>query len=308
MCLLIVCMGVVASVDALTRALFGTIEGSVGWIPFLGRVVQAPIHRIEQKVSNYMGGLETHIDVSMGGYFHALADALGRLASGEAEAGWVFYWLAKAHSALRATVHALPSLPTVHSITHTVVKQVRVVVTKVDHVGKIAAHAAPASLIRDVRAIAGTLDDVVTWDIPRLWKRSRAIEKSLDRLWHRIRAEKKVLVGTAFAGAVAVALGRMGLGWLRCSSLKRVGKQLGCGGFGLLEELFAASLVSFAALDICDFAAAAESVAESFVPALLALVDVEDALIGCHGATAAPRLTLPALHLPPENLGLQLAA
>jgi hypothetical protein len=45
----------------------------------------------------------------------------------------------------------------------------------------------------------------------------------------------------------------------------------------------------------------------AFEPALLSLVDAEDALVGCHGATAPPLLSLSALHLPPTNLGLALA-
>jgi nitroreductase len=308
LCLLIVCMGVVASVDALTRALFGTLESSVGWIPFLGRVVSAPIHRIEQKVSNYMGGLESHIDVSMGGYFHALADALGRLASGEAEAGWVFYWLAKAHRALRATVDALPSLGSVHSITRTVVKQIRVVVKQVDHVGVIAAHAAPAVLTGRVGVIEGELEDLLRRDIPSLRHRAKWLEDRLIRLGEYIHRNAIRAAAITATGAIALALPRLGLGWLRCSSLRRLTRAFGCRGFGAIEEVLLGAVTALAAVDICDFADGAYRVAQELQPVLLELVDMEDALIGCHGATKPPDLGIPARDFPPVFGSLRLAA
>jgi hypothetical protein len=300
---LVVVLGLIFAVDAFTRALFGTVAGGVGWIPFVGRVVAAPIHRIEQKLSNYLGGLESHIDVSMGGYIHALATGVGQLASGEAEAGWAAWLIAKVVHATRVAVDALPATGTVTGKITKVYKITKTYPRYVTNVYKIAAHAAPGALVGTVRAIAGTLDDVVTWDIPRLWKRTRAIENSLDRVWHRIRAEKKIVVGTAFAGAVAVALGRMGLGWLRCNSFKNLGKRIGCRGFGLLETLLAATIEVLLIADVCQITKLMIRVAESrpVREALSGIIAATDELLLCQGVERAPDMEFHAVALPPAQ-------
>src|SRR6185437_17083086 len=115
-----------------------------------------------------------------------------------------------------------------------------------------------------------------------------------------IRAHPLSLATGAFAGAVAVALQRLGGSWIRCGNWNRIGRSV-CGlPLSLIEDLLAASIVSFAVVDMCEFASVAQDVAHAFVPELLALVDIEDALIGCHGATGVPVLTLPPTQLPPN--------
>jgi hypothetical protein len=221
-------LGIIFAVDAFTRAIFGTLEGGVGWIPFVGRLVAQPIHRIEQKVSNYLGGLESHIDVSMGGYIHALATGVGQLASGEAEAGWATWLIAKVVHATRVAVDALPSTGTVTGKITKVYKITKTYPRYVTNVYKIAAHAAPGALVGTVRAIAGTLDDVVTWDIPRLWKRTKALERRVDDVTRRIRGARTVIGASVFAGLLVAALAKLGLGWVRCSNVRKLGRRA-CG-------------------------------------------------------------------------------
>jgi hypothetical protein len=262
---LIVTLGVVFAVDALCRAFFGTLTGGVGWLPFVGRIITSPIHAIEQKVSSYLGGLEEHIDQSMGGYVHALADAVGRLASGEAEAGWALWLIGKAVHALRVTVHALPSRGSITHATTTVVKQTKVIVQRVERVTKIATHAAPGAITGTVRAIAGTLDDVVTWDIPRLRARTKALERRVGELAHRIRTGARPLVGLAAVALVAAALARLGAGWIRCSKVGRAGRNV-CGmDEGLLQALLAETLLIAGTLSLVQFAEEMVGVTEAAV-------------------------------------------
>jgi hypothetical protein len=308
LCAYLFVWGCCQAVSAMARAFFGTAEGIVGWVPFAGKVLSHKIEDIEHKIVSIVGGYGHHFENQFFTRWHSLAQMLRQWAYQIEDTAVTVFHVAHAVARLAGEL-ALGNTKGLHAYLHRLEKYINgVIAQRLERIGKIAGHAAPASVARAVRAIAAELDHVITWDIPRLRARSRAIEKSLDRLWHRVRGLDKVVVDTALVGAVAVALGRLGLGWLRCSSVKNLGKRIGCGGFGLLEELFAASLISFAVLDICDFAAAAQTVAEAFVPELMALVDVEDALIGCHGATAAPLLSLPALQLPPNSRGLQLAA
>jgi hypothetical protein len=265
---LVFVLGIIFCVDVFCRAIFGTLEGSIGWMPVLNRLVAAPIHRIDQKVSNYLGGLESHIDISMGGYIHALAIGVGQLASGEAEAGWAMWLLAKVLHATRVTVNALPSGGSVVKVTRVVVKQTRVIVKQVDHVGKIAAHAAPGSLVRVVRAIAGTLDDVVTWDIPRLWKRTRALEREIGRLARGIRRRAVPIATGAAVGALVYALSKIGASWIRCSNVRKLGRRV-CGmNVGLLESLLTGLTAVVGAISLVAFAHVLIDAMDEFVSAV----------------------------------------
>lgn len=306
--LAVVAIGVVACVDALCRAFFGTAEGVVGWIPYANNVLSRPIHKIEQKVSNFLGGLEEHIDANVGFYIHALAINVGRLADGSAEAGWSLWLLGKALGATRAAIHALPSTGSiVNRITH-VTKIERVVVKQVTTVGKLASHAYTGVSFSDVKALEGELSHVVEWDIPRLWRRTRVIQNEWERAWKWIRTHPLAIPAAVATALTMAVLRRAGVNWIRCSNWKRLGSAVCRLPLGLIEELLSTAIVAFAATDICDFANAAETLAEQMKPALLALVDVEDALVGCHGATKPPALPLPALRLPANSRGLQLAA
>lgn len=106
-------------------------------------------------------------------------------------------------------------------------------------------------------------------------------------------AKTKPGVATAAtATVVAAALGKLGLNWLRCRNVGRVGKAI-CGmDSRLLDMLLGEAVIAFAAADLCAFSAAVEAIAEQTRPALFALVDVEQALVGCHGAPGATVIAL----------------
>jgi len=75
---------------------------------------------------------------------------------------------------------------------------------------------------------------------PNIWKRLRALEKKLA-----------VPVGIA---AVAAALARLGIGWVRCNNVRRVGKSV-CGfDTNLLDSLLLDGLAIFGAVSVVEFA------------------------------------------------------
>jgi len=80
----------------------------------------------------------------------------------------------------------------------------------------------------------------------------------LTHAWDAIkkRLGKVTKLGTVagLVGLTAAVLGRLGLGWLRCSRVGRVGRQL-CGmNEGLLESLLADALLIASAISIVEFA------------------------------------------------------
>ena len=94
----------------------------------------------------------------------------------------------------------------------------------------------------------------MTWDIPRLWKRTRALEREIGRLGHRIRGARTVIGASVFVGLLVAALAKMGLGWIRCSRVKSTGKRL-CGmDAGLLDSLLTDTLLIAGTLSLVEFA------------------------------------------------------
>lgn len=292
----------------IARALFGTLKGAVGWIPFLGRVSSQPITSVEQKIVSFLSGAAQSADAKMGAAFHELARVID----------WLGEEIAR-HANLLATLATLIVGQSFVGTIHLAINAVRALVRGVGHTASVAIHRietlekrlarqAVADVLPRVGRLEREIGHAVEWDIPALRRRSVTIERSLDRLWQRIRRLDKVIVDTAFVGAVAVALGRMGLGWLRCNSVRNIGKRLGCGGFGALEGLLFEAGVAVLATDICDVAGVTAEAAMVLRPVLMELVDVENALVGCHGATRPPALRLSALSLPPVPDPLPLAA
>jgi hypothetical protein len=114
--------------------------------------------------------------------------------------------------------------------------------------------------------------------------------KQLRRLSRRLTRVEELTVGLGAVALVGAALGRLGLGWLRCPALGRVGRKIGCGGFSWLEGFFAEAFEALLVIDLCRFALAAQSLARFVVPQLGAVLLVENAV--CLGGGAS----LPSAH------------
>lgn len=306
LCAFMFAWGLLSALDAFVRACFGTAEGKVGWIPYFGRVLSSGLASIEHKISSILGRWVSYFEVQAGIRWHGLARVVTQLAEDTYAAALMNWTIAsKLIQYIKAVqVHLL--MKGVHAIGKVITQRTTIVEHKVVRVEKIVGTKANSAVVHRVGALAGELEHVIEWDIPRLRARDRAISERLDKAWHWIRSHPLALPTTIAAGAVAVALGRLGAGWIRCRNWNRIGRHVCRLPLGLIEDILAASVVGFAVADLCDFAHLAETIAEQFVPELLALVDIENALLGCHGATAAPALPIGRLYLPPTNLGLAL--
>ena len=93
---------------------------------------------------------------------------------------------------------------------------------------------------------------------------------TFPNIWKRLRAlEKKISVPVAL-GVVAAALARLGLGWLRCNRVRKVGKAV-CGiDDSLLDKFLLDALAIFGVISIVEFAEG--------------LLAIEDEAVGIMGA------------------------
>lgn len=292
----------------IAKALFGVAGNTLGKLPVVGGWINSGLGAVEHKIVSVMSTAAEGAQALCGLALHAIAreiDWIGREIKNHSN---LLALLATLTLGGVSAVELQSLLRGIRALIHANTGSLSHAHHRLDNAEKRLAHGIGEDVLPRIRGLERELDRVVEHDIASLRHRAKTLEREYQRLFKWTRTHALEAGTLAFAGAVALALRRLGLGWLRCNSLSRLGRRIGCGGFGLLEELFATAVISFAVLDICDFAVAAQAVAQEFVPELIALVDVENALIGCHGATAAPVLALPALHLPPTNLGLPLAA
>lgn len=151
-----------------------------------------------------------------------------------------------------------------------------------------------------IRHATHAVDVTLPHDIADLRARNKALERArakdagaiqdlehgATKTWEWIRSHPLGFATTAFAGAVAVALGRMGLGGLRCKNFTNLLRNYGCGLGTLLARLLPLAVLLTLAFDFQDFCKAANIVATG----------IGDAVAGIEGQF---NVSLPPL--PPPN-------
>ena len=313
------------------RGLFAFSEGTagalIGWVPGVGKWVNSKLEHAEQKLTHWVGQAAASSEQRMADAFHASADLAQSLAHevmGEAIATWHIAqwtshvaWVAlKGHhlaqgawlrgAADEAHLKALERASRAHgkALTHadappigagirTATKPIAARTTWID-----------TRELPGIRARQRARDQAIPQDQAGIRARTREAEGGIERLWDKVRHLDRVTTGVLASALVMTALGRLGMGWLRCSSINRIGNRLCRLDTRLLEGLLGASVITFAVSDLCEFTHLLSQAAQKAEPLLLDFVRAEDALIDCHGTTKPPGLPLRKAPLPP----LQTAA
>lgn len=115
-----------------------------------------------------------------------------------------------------------------------------------------------ASLERDVarleHAVASTGAAVLGPPVAAALPAAAPVVHGIDAIRARLGKLTRELAPAAVAGLVAAALGALRLGWLKCSNVRRAGRQV-CGmDADLLESLLAGTLVIFGTVSLVEFA------------------------------------------------------
>jgi hypothetical protein len=261
-------LGCIYAVDHFVRALFSTVSASVGWIPFAGKVVRAPIHKIEQKVVDSLARAEQSLDSYIAHSWHQLAKLvrmLGREAEGLAHDYLQVVrfldrlWGPKAILVvLRAFLHPLR---TAQQLERRALAWLRG-----DHA--TLKNTVAQGVYPRLKTAERTIAHPITSDITSLRARTRTLEEEALREFRWLRSKPWLVVSAAFVGAVAIALRRLGLGWLRCRNVRSAGKAI-CGlPVGLIEELLTLAfgfLVVVDPVDIGKLAIKSEQLMHDFV-------------------------------------------
>ncbi len=221
-----VALGVCLGVVYFAKAFFGLAGGLLGKLPVVGGWIDSGLTSIEHKIVATMSAAAASCDAKIGAAFHTLArvvDWIGHEINAHANLIYTLTSLILGQNAaagLRAFVNLL---------TH------RLITAEAN-----ALHALRRANVADARSAHNHMDVVlpriqtaergligtIEHDIAGLRARERALEDGAINTWRWIKTHPLSLASSAFAGAVAIALQRIGGSWIRCNNWNRIGKQV----------------------------------------------------------------------------------
>ena len=283
------------------KAFLGTAASATSWIPWIGSAVSSGLHKAEQHVTNIFGKAAAGVQSAMGWSWHLqarLIDALGREINSHANQLWTLAnsmpavaFVAALLSDLRKHTHSITKLwDTIFSHPASLVKPLTARVGRIEKY----AHA-------NVKALDHALDGVIEHDIPSLKARTKKLEGEVARAWDAIKAGKFALGSLAFVGAVALALSKLGMGWLRCNSAVQFGKKRGCGLWNDLESILGLLADAVAITNICVVIPWLEEAFSVVAAPLVSTLASAGAGLCKPGSSPPAELHPPALHVPASS-------
>lgn len=308
-CAALVALGMVTIMQALTNSVIGGIAGVVGDIPLIGKWLASPVNEVQQWMTHLFASAERDLDGIIARALHDMAT--------------LWHWMGVEIRETSSLVHTLATfllgstaIRALENTVHTVTRRIDTIENTADNALNRALHfeaTLPARVEGIVLPRLRTIEHELDWTIPRDIAGLRAGARSLtDRLEALFQRTKKLdaLLGTAaLTGAVAIALSRLDLGWIRCRNVGRVGKQI-CGiNSSLLDDLLGLIVDFFILENVCALIPLLETAASEIgTPLVEALTAVGAGL--CAGNEAPAKLTGPATQLVPVTFDgtLTLAA
>jgi hypothetical protein len=269
-------LGCIYVVHGFVIALFGFADRAVGWIPWFGHVATAPLHKIEQKVIHELAKAEQSIDSYVGHSWHQLARLVRKVAA-------EFYGLASELLHIVALIERLWGPATILRVVKALLHPIRTAQAIEHALGLATSHALTRlrrmvveGVLPRIGRIEHELDHVVEHDIATLRARTHVLERKVEGEFRWLRARPWEIATKAFVGAVAIALARLGLHWLRCRNVRNTGKAL-CGlSAPALDELLAALVGGLALADYRDLIREMQDVERAATRELIGLLHAFD--------------------------------
>jgi len=149
-----------------------------------------------------------------------------------------------------------------------------------------------------VRTLEHDITTVIPRDIAELRARDLSLSRLYNRLWRLARRDAAKLGAITFAGAVAIALSRLGAGWIRCQPFRKNASRL-CRLDPSLFGDFLGLLADFLVLEnICQVIPWLETGFADVGGPIIDLLTRAGAGICDSGYAQTPALAVPPLSLP----------
>jgi hypothetical protein len=252
LCGLIIALGATVLIDAMVRAIFGTVAGILSLVPLVGDITAGVIHDAERAISHALGAGIATIEGAVGHQFHNLARIC------------VHWFHVMENTALVAWEEAkfLTGLPTLRELGHIT----RELVNKIAHAEAVAQadlKAAVRKLEAEIPALPRhlaqrltALEHAIADTIPREIKNARDLAKEAERgvaqLWDWTRNLANNPAITAAVATAIAALGLVGIDLLKCDESKSLYNKRGCGLWNGLEDLLGLFIDALVLTDLCE--------------------------------------------------------
>lgn len=262
-------------------------------IPFgVGRRIRNALEGVGQRASNALGHWAAQSDQKVGHFFwriaHTIEGCLELIGALVIVTGLLVEYVTEKYALpkIQAGLKHIGGTVTVVNKTYPrIVKEVKL--TKKQMAGIIAAAISGVKIAQ--HTAAHTAGQVATLPV-----KVGVTAKQMRRMGARVHRLEKAIFGVAAVATLDLTLRRAGMHWLRCPSLNRLGRKIGCNGFANLEAFLSPAVEALIVLDLCRFALAAQGVARTIVPQLGPVLLVENAV--CLGGGGS----LPSAHDSPS--------
>lgn len=286
------------------------LEGQVLDTIFGGEWIAAQVVKLASYVTHELGQHFAQVEHAAAAWISSLANYVDVVGKATLLLPFEFsrfaYWLVR---------HEIPRL--IHAVPGRITKEVHTIEKRLPGITKTIVRLPKLSRAQ-ARALIGAA--VATYIAPYLmplhWLRSHfhamtavlphvlpiPIGRTITAIRRRLRRLERAVPGTSvFAAAVAVALAKLGIGWIRCNNVKRVGREL-C---GLNPRTLSDLLGMFADLliltNICKAFSVLESALGFVQPQITAFIGGVDAWACYKDTEHPPRIAVPPLDLPAGN-------
>lgn len=313
--LLVVVLWCIATALAIALVM-DKLSSILNGVPWVGGKLSSAVKSMAQAITNAAGTLEHGIDGIIGGAWHALARYIDKMFEQFVAHSSVLLHLAKlvghlaySGSGLRALVHAASRVAhaALH-LAHTLEREYHGIEHRVKELEHEVAAGIGADVLPRIKSLDRELHKVEHKVIPAIEGEVAAVENDVTALRRWITDNIPIPGTEAFVGAIALALGLLGLGGLRCNTLLNSLKGRGCGLWQGLEDLLGLLFDAIVFTDLCGLLPEVEHLfAELEAPIVDLVASAADAACAHPPAgwseLAAPALSLPQVYYTGPSIG-----
>lgn len=250
------CAIIVAFVYAILWPLNKVVSGVTG-----GLIGSVPgTHAVESAVTSALGAAVSSFDKQVGSFWHGIKTIVSAVSEeilGLSIAFAYLQWWA-ANKLVKLVWHEVGRV--IHAGTKAAEAEARQAERDATKAWKYS-RAQTRRIEHQLEAIPRTVEGVLQPEITTARDLARAAEDEALKAWNFVKSKPWEVGATAFAGAVAIALSSLGLGWLRCPSNPFNKSKNACGLMGVLERVLGLAAFLTIAFDFEEFVKASDTVA-----------------------------------------------
>jgi len=233
----------------IAKALFGIAGSTLGKLPIVGGWIDSSLHGVEQRITSVMSGAALAVDKRIATGFHNLArivDFVGRELAAHSNLLYTLSSLAFGADITAALRYALTHL---QGLTHGISSALTHTLHRLTTLEKRVTHLLDAAVLPRLRHLEREVVHTIDPELAALRRRTRTLENDYARLYKWIHTHPWTAVTGAFVGAVALALSRLGLDWIRCGTANRFFQKRGCNAWNDLDSLLGLVVAAVAVED-----------------------------------------------------------